>query len=83
MQFKDYYATLGVEPDATPDEVKRAYRKLARKYHPDLNREPGTEARFKDLAEAYEVIGDAERRARYDSMARQRAAGRSFEPSGW
>lgn len=56
MDFKDYYATLGVEAGASADEVKRAYRKLARKYHPDVSRESDAEARFKEVAEAYEVL---------------------------
>ncbi len=84
MQFKDYYAALGVAPEATPDEIKRAYRKLARKYHPDVSKEPDAEARFKDVAEAYEALNDAERRAAYDEVSRrwsQRAADQP--PPGW
>jgi hypothetical protein len=55
MEFKDYYATLGVGKNATQEELQRAYRKLARKYHPDVNKEPGAEEKFKEIGEAYEV----------------------------
>jgi curved DNA-binding protein len=58
LEFKDYYATLGVDKSASKDEVQRAYRKLARKYHPDINKEPEAEARFKDIGEAYEALKD-------------------------
>ena len=84
MEFKDYYATLGVERAATQDEVKRAYRKLARKYHPDLSQEPDAEARFKEVAEAHEALIDPERRAAYDAIAQRHASGQPFEPPpGW
>jgi molecular chaperone DnaJ len=63
---RDYYEVLGVARGATSDEVKRAYRQLARKYHPDVNREPDAESRFKEITEAYEVLGDAQRRQMYD-----------------
>lgn len=83
MDYRDYYATLGVERTAAPADIKRAYRRLARKYHPDVSKEPDAEARFKEVAEAYEVLGDAERRAAYDEVdrARQRgeAAGRPWD----
>jgi curved DNA-binding protein len=85
MQFKDYYATLDLKRDATPDEVKRSYRKLARKFHPDVSKEADAEARFKDVAEAYEVLKDPERRAAYDEVG-QRWAGRGEDqppPPGW
>jgi len=62
MEFKDYYAALGVERTATKDEIKRAYRKLARKFHPDVSSEPDAEARFKEVAEAHEAL-IVERRA--------------------
>ena len=84
MDFKDYYATLGVERGAAPGEIKRAYRKLARKYHPDVSKEPDAEARFKEVAEAHEALSDAERRAAYDDIARRHASGQAFEPpAGW
>ena len=66
MEFKDYYKTLGLARTASADEIKRAYRKLARKYHPDVSKEPDAEARFKEVAEAHEALHDVERRAAYD-----------------
>ena len=63
MEYKDYYKVLGLERKATQEEVKRTYRKLARKFHPDINKDPTSEARFKEIGEAYEVLGDAEKRA--------------------
>ena len=84
MDFKDYYAALGVVPTASQEEIKRAYRKLARKYHPDVSKEPDAEARFKDVAEAYEALSDAERRAAYDDVAKRRPQGEAFSPPpGW
>ncbi|TXS95404.1 DnaJ domain-containing protein [Parahaliea maris] len=85
MEFKDYYAILGVEPDAEKADIKTAYRKLARKYHPDLN--PGEEAeeKFKEVAEAWEVLGDDTRRAEFDELRRYggRRAGGFEPPPGW
>ncbi len=66
MPNKDYYATLGVDKNASQDEIKRAYRKLAKQYHPDVNKEPGAEAKFKEINEAYDVLGDEQKKARYD-----------------
>lgn len=85
MEFKDYYATMGVSKDATQDEVKRAYRKLARKYHPDVSKEPDAEARFKEIGEAYEVLKDPEKRAAYDRLAEGGyRGGEEFRPPpGW
>ncbi len=95
MDFKDYYNTLGLARDATADDIKAAYRRLARKYHPDVSKEPDAEARFKELGEANEVLKDPEKRAAYDAAAaqweRQKAAGagrpganQGFQPPpGW
>jgi curved DNA-binding protein len=71
MEFKDYYETLGVARDASADDIKRAYRKLARKYHPDVSKLPDAEARFKEVAEAHEVLKDAEKRAAYDTLGQR------------
>ncbi len=81
MQFKDYYETLGVKPEATDAEIKRAYRKLARKYHPDVSKEVGAEEKIKSVNEAYEALKDAERRREYDQLrAGGYRAGDEFRP---
>ena len=80
MDFKDYYKTMGVTKDATPDDIKRAHRKLARKYHPDVSKEKNAEAQFKDLAESYEVLRDPERRLAYDQLGANYKAGQEFHP---
>ncbi|MDZ4251435.1 MAG: DnaJ C-terminal domain-containing protein [Sulfuritalea sp.] len=84
MKFKDYYEILGLARGATQDDVKRAYRKLARKYHPDVSKDPDAETRFKELGEAYAVLKDPEKRAAYDQMGSQWKTGQDFQPPpGW
>jgi curved DNA-binding protein len=80
MQFKDYYAVLGVPRDATADQVKKAFRKLARKYHPDVSKETDAEARMKEVNEAYAVLSDPEKRAAYDQIGRGYRPGEEFRP---
>jgi curved DNA-binding protein len=81
MEFKDYYEALGVEPGAGEAEIKAAYRRLARKYHPDVSKEKGAEDRFKSVNEAYEVLRDKEKRAEYDQLrARGYRPGEEFRP---
>jgi curved DNA-binding protein len=80
MQFKDYYDTLGVKRGASAEEIKRAYRRLARKYHPDVSKEKNAEAKFKDVQEAYEVLKEPERRATYDRLGRDYRPGQQFRP---
>ncbi|MFS0824879.1 curved DNA-binding protein [Pseudomonas phoenicis] len=85
MDFKDYYKILGVEPSADDKAIKAAYRKLARKYHPDVSKEPGAEDKFKEANEAYEVLGDAQKRAEFDEIRKYGGQhGRPFQaPPGW
>ncbi len=80
MEFKDYYSTLGVERDASPEDIKRSYRRLARKYHPDVSTEPEAEERFKEVQEAYEVLKDPEKRDAYDRFGADWQAGQEFRP---
>jgi len=80
MQFRDYYEIMGVARDATQEEIKRAYRKLARKYHPDVSKEADAEVRFKEVGEANEVLKDPEKRAAYDQLGANWQAGQDFRP---
>ena len=84
MEFKDYYKILGVAADADLKAIKTAYRKLARKYHPDVSTEKDAEKQFKDVAEAYEVLSDEKKRAEFDQLRQYGSAGQRFEPPpGW
>ncbi len=84
VKFQDYYATLGVGRKASPEEIKKAYRKLARKYHPDVNQDKEAEEKFKQINEAYEVLEDPEKRKLYDQLGADWKAGQDFKPPpGW
>jgi curved DNA-binding protein len=80
VEFKDYYKVMGVARDATEAQIKQAYRKLARKYHPDVSKEKDAEARFKEVGEAYEVLKSAEKRAAYDQLGKDYRPGQDFRP---
>lgn len=84
MEYKDYYKILGVDRDADKDAIKRSYRRLARKYHPDVSKEADAEARFKEIGEAYEVLSDPEKRSAYDQLGANWRQGQDFRPPpGW
>lgn len=84
VKFKDYYETLGVDRSADTDAIRKAYRKLARKYHPDVNKDAGAEDRFKEIGEAHEVLSDPEKRKRYDELGSNWRAGQEWNPPpGW
>jgi len=84
MKYKDYYATLGVDRKASAKDIKKAYRKQARKYHPDVNHSPDAEEKFKDAAEAFEVIGNEDNRKKYDQLGANWKKGQDFSaPPGW
>ncbi len=83
-KFQDYYHSLGLSRTATADEIRSAYRKLARKYHPDVTKEAGAEAKFKEVSEAYEVLQDPDKRKKYDTLGANWKQGQEFRPpSGW
>jgi len=81
MEYKDYYKILGVDRDISQSELKKSYRKLARKYHPDVSKEKDAEERFKEVNEAYEVLGDENNRAQYDSLGSNWKNGQNFNQS--
>lgn len=80
MEFKDYYQVLGVARDASADDIKKAFRRMARKYHPDVSRESDAEARMKEVNEAFAVLSDPEKRAAYDALGQRYHAGQEFHP---
>jgi curved DNA-binding protein len=80
LKFRDYYEVMGIPRTASDDDIKRAYRRLARKYHPDVSKEPDAEARFKEVGEAYEVLKDAKKRAAYDQLGSRWKEGQEFRP---
>src|SRR6185295_2216897 len=88
MEFKDYYSALGVDRNASDDDIRKAYRKLARKYHPDVSKEPDADRKMRDINEARDVLQDKEKRAAYDALADRVARGGSPDggfhpPPGW
>src|SRR3990167_7268667 len=84
MEYKDYYKIMEVPRTASADDIKKSYRKLARKYHPDVSKEPNAEEKFKELGEAYEVLKDQQKRAAYDQLGSNYRGGQEFRPPpGW
>jgi curved DNA-binding protein len=83
MQYKDYYAVLGLSRGASDEDIKRAYRKLARKYHPDVSKEAGAEEKFKEVAEAYQTLKDPDKRAAYDQLGSHRSGEEFRPPPDW
>jgi curved DNA-binding protein len=84
VKYKDYYAALGVARDASADDIKKAYRKLAQKFHPDVSKDPAGEEKFKEVAEAYQTLKDAQKRAAYDQLGSAFKPGQDFSPPpGW
>lgn len=84
MKYKDYYQILGVSRDAKPDDIRKAYRKLAKQYHPDINKEAGAEDKYKEINEAYEVLKDPDKREKYDRLGMNWQSGQDFTPPpGW
>ena len=84
MEYKDYYAILGVSREAKPEDIRKAYRKLAKQYHPDVNKSPGSEGKYQEINEAYEVLKDKAKRERYDTLGQNWQGGQDFTPpTGW
>jgi len=86
LEYKDYYATLGVKKEASQDDIQKAYRKLARKFHPDVNKDPQAEVKFKEIGEAYEVLKDPDKRKKYDQFGsnwNRMGGGQGGPPPGW
>jgi len=83
MKYKDYYATLGVDRGASDDDIKKAYRRLARKYHPDVSKEKDAEEKFKEVAEAYQTLSDKDKRAAYDHLGSHQSGEDFRPPPGW